>query len=264
MKCYDFEYDGLYLSDFGYIICNFNGSEVNTVSNGSQIEFHTLSVLNGMKQELLSTEYNECLTANIQICKNPCMGNNLEITLNDLKDLTNWLNRKGFYKFKLLDDEYYDLFFEASFNINRIEIDNKIYGLELVMKTNRPFALQEPQSIVIKNSTFGGEKSFYDTSYEEGFIYPYTEIIIEQDGDLSIINGLENRITLIKNCVAGEVITMEYPIIESSNPSHKIQNDFNWNFLRIANTFKNRKNDLTISIPCTIKMTYSPIVKVGV
>ena len=68
----------------------------------------------------------------------------------------------------------------------------------------------------------------------------------------------------IANCKAGEVITIKYPIIKSSLPNHMIQNDFNWKFFRIANSLKDRVNELTISLPCTIKMKYSPIVKVGI
>ena len=56
---------------------------------------------------------------------------------------------------------------------------------------------------------------------------------------------------------------MNYPVIQSSISSHNIQNDFNWNFFRIANTYDNSRNDLTISLPCAIKVEYSPIVKVG-
>ena len=87
----------------------------------------------------------------------------------------------------------------------------------------------------------------------------------EENGELIIHNLLEDRKTVIKNCVAGEVITMDYPVIQSTDSSHNIniQNDFNWKFFRIANTYENRKNDLTVSIPCTIKIKYSPIVKVG-
>ena len=57
---------------------------------------------------------------------------------------------------------------------------------------------------------------------------------------------------------------MEYPIISSSIPSHKIQNDFNYNFFRISNTEDKIVNDITFSIPCEVELTYSPIKKVGV
>lgn len=105
--------------------------------------------------------------------------------------------------------------------------------------------------------------SINDTSYEEGYIYPHTEITINQDGNLKIYNAIEDRDTYIGNCVAGEVITLDYPIIQSSVSSHNIQNDFNWNFFRVANTFDNSRNDLIVTLPCSIKIEYSPIVKVG-
>ena len=105
--------------------------------------------------------------------------------------------------------------------------------------------------------------SINDTSYEEGYIYPHMEIIVNADGDLHIHNAIENRNTIISGCLTDEIITMDYPVIQSSISSHNIQNDFNWNFFRIANTYDNSRNDLTISLPCSIKLTYSPIVKVG-
>ncbi len=188
----------------------------------------------------------------------------MEIPLEELCGLMNWLNRKEFHKFKLLDDEYIDLFFEASFNINKIEIGGKILGLELTMITNRPFALREPRILTIKNSIENGTKFIFDTSDEEGYIYPHTEITILKDGNLTIINSLDDKILSISNCSVGEIITLDYPIIQSSLQSHNIQNDFNWNFFRIGNTFKNKRNDLTISIPCEIKVTYSPVTKTGI
>ena len=90
------------------------------------------------------------------------------------------------------------------------------------------------------------------------------EITINEDGNLKIENAIENRTTYIADCRAGEVITMDYPVIQSSDSSHKIQNDFNWKFFRIANTYDNSRNDLIISLPCSIKIKYSPIVKVGI
>lgn len=263
MKAKDFSYDGKKLSDFDMVICNFGSKGLETLSNGSHITFNTASVLDGSKHKLLSTQYEECLKTTIQICKNSCVTDVTEISAIDFRNLAKWLNRKKFLKFKILDEDYIDLYFEASFNINRIEFGGKIYGLELEVITNRPFALKEPRTIIIDNNYKNNTHSISDTSHEEGYIYPYTEIIIKEDGDLNIYNDIENRNTIITNCVKNEIITMDYPVIKSSVSSHMIQNDFNWNFFRVANTYENSKNNLTISIPCTIKIKYSPIVKVG-
>lgn len=263
MRAYDFEYSGRCLSDFNFVICQFGSKGIDTVSNGSKIDFNTISTLGGSKYELVSTQYEECLETTIQICKNHCNSDVKEITSSEFRELTKWLSRKKFLKFKILSEEYIDLYFEASFNINRIEMDGRLFGLELEVITNRPFALKEPRIINIKNLVQNGKHSINDISHEEGYIYPYTEITITESGNLNIHNAIEDRNTYIANCVAGEVITMDYPVIQSSISSHNIQNDFNWSFFRVANTFENSRNDLTVSLPCSIKVEYSPIVKVG-
>lgn len=270
MKAFDFEYNNKKLSNFGMVICNFGDKGLDTISNGSQITFNRISTLGGAKHQLTSTTYEDCLETTIQVCKSSCTSDVMEISSTEFRELTKWLNRKKFLKFKILNEDYIDLYFEASFNISRIEINGKLFGLELQVITNRPFALHEPRTIIIKNTEENGTYSLNDTSYEEGYIYPFTEIIVgnidnipEVKRNLKIHNAIEDRNTYIANCVTGEIITLDYPIIQSSISSHNIQNDFNWNFFRVANTFENSRNDLTISIPCTIKIVYSPIVKVG-
>lgn len=263
MKAYDFEFDNRNLSDFNFMICQFGSKGIQTVSNGSKLTFKTIPTLGGAKHELTSASYEECLGTTIQICKNYCNSDVKEINSSELREITKWLSRKKFLKFKVLSEEYIDLYFEAAFNINKIEMDGIIFGLELEVITNRPFALKEPRTISIKNIEHDGKHSINDISHEEGYIYSHTEITVAESGNLNIHNSIENRDTYIANCIAGEVITMDYPIIRSSISSHNIQNDFNWNFFRIANTFENSRNDLTISLPCTIKVEYSPIVKVG-
>jgi hypothetical protein len=187
----------------------------------------------------------------------------MEIDQTTFRELTRWLSRKKFLKFKPISKEYIDLYHEAMISVSRVELDGKLVGLELEIRTNRPFSLKEKRVIKIENTKQDGKHSINDTSHEEGYIYPHTEITINQDGNLNIYNAIEDRNSYIANCKSGEVITMNYPIIQSSVPSHNIQNDFNWNFFRVANTFDNSRNDLTISIPCSIKIEYSPIVKVG-
>ena len=263
MKAYDFEYAGRNLHDFGCVLCSFDEKGLETISDGCQISFNTVPTMGGSKHSLMSAQYEDCLETTLQICKYSCTGGIQEITAVEHRELTKWLGRKKFLKFKILDEDYIDLYFEASFNISKIEIDGKLYGLELEVITNRPFALKEPKTIIIKNTIKDGKHSINDVSHEEGYIYPYAEITITESGNLNIYNAMEDRNTYIANCVVGEVITMDYPVIQSSISSHNIQNDFNWNFFRVANTYENSRNDLTISLPCSIKIKYSPIVKVG-
>lgn len=320
MKAYNFEYAGKTLEQFGMILCQFGGSKgLDTVADGAEINFTTVPVMGGLKHNLTSSQYEECLETTWQICKHSCNGDIQEITPIEHRNITSWLCRKKFLKLKIFDEANIDLYHDAIINVSKIELDGKLMGLELSVTTNRPFALKEPRTITITceegKEVYGWEKyqtdpeiiklgyvtstnanaypqgkvdadgniiegehtdgyqyvtvgqvytkSINDTSYEEGFIYPYTEIIVKSDGDLRIHNSIENRETYIANVCTGEVITMDYPIIKSSDSSHNIQNDFNWNFFRVANTYENSRNDLVVTLPCSIKIKYSPIVKVG-
>ena len=328
MKAYDFEYDGKKLSSFGCIIVSFDDKGLETV-DGMEINFNTIPSLNGSKHRLISTTYEDCLTTTIQIAKYSCNTDIQEISSVEFREISSWLNRHKFLKFKILDKDHIDLYYMASVvSISKIELDGRLMGLELNIITNSPHALKEPKTVVvqsrylytwekfyvingnkkgestgryatsynrnfypdngIKDNDYDGiEDSYYyvyveekkefhnkhsinDTSYEEGHIYPYTEIVVgniddipEEERNLRIHNAIENRDTYIANVSTGEIITMDYPVITSSDSSHNIQNDFNWQFFRVANTYGNSRNDLTISLPCTIKIKYSPIVKVG-
>lgn len=268
MNFYDFKYDDIYLSDFGCMICRFGSGGMETVSNGSQITFNTVSTNNGNKYEHTSSQYDECIEATFQICKNPCKHKykDLEFSFNEIRKIMSWLNRNGFHKIKFFDvqDDYIGYYFEASFNVSRIEVAGSVVGFELNMKTNSPFALGEEVAETITGETTNWSAYILNKSDEEGYIYPHTEITLKQGGSLNIQNEFESRNTFIRNCTSGEIITMDYPVIQTSLSSHKIQDDFNWNFFRIASSFNQKKNNIVVSLPCTIKLKYSPIVKIGI
>ena len=286
MKAFDFEYDNIRLSDKGFTLCKFDSGGMETVSNGSEITFNTVPTLNGQKHQLTSSEYGNCLTTTLQICKNLCDDYDMEISVEDMRDIMRWLNRKEFHKFKIIDDEYINFYLNASFNVSRIEINGRLYGFELELFSDTPFMLHEPvvvnvnvkqsdltDSCIMANGTPISNvciKSIYSKSDEEGYIYPNMIIKIDDNvagkNILEIYNITEDRLMRIANCVAGEEIAINYPMISSSYASHNntLMNDFNWRFFRVATSFRDRKNDIAISLPCSIKITYSPIVKVGI
>ena len=286
MKAFDFEYDNIRLSDKGFMLCRFDSGGMETVSNGSEISFNTVPTINGQKHQLTSSEYGNCLTTTLQICKNLCDDYNMEISVEDMRDIMRWLNRKEYHKFKIIDDEYSGFYINASFNVSKIEINGAVCGFELELFSDTPFMLQEPvivnidvkesdltEQCIMANGTIMSNtciRKFYSKSDEEGYIYPDMVIKID-DGvigkpTLEIYNITEDRLMRIANCEAGEEITINYPMISSSLQSHSntIMNDFNWRFFRVSSSFRNRENKVAISLPCSIKLTYSPIVKVGI
>lgn len=264
----DFAYDGHYLSDYGFIVCDFDSSSgTDIASAGSVISFNTVPREKGKIWSLTSTQYDECVQAVFQICKNPNLYDDLRITDDEYRNLIRWLNRREFLKFQILEDENAERvnrYYQASFNVSKIKIDDILYGLELTMQTDRPFAYGDNQRIILNITDTNRKYTVYDVSDEVGFVYPSMKITCNAAGNLTIHNDLENCTTEIKNCKKGEVITINGDIlyIESSLSSHAdICNDFNYRFPRIGNTYQSRENHITASLACKIEITYTPIVK---
>lgn len=266
MNAVDFEYDGQYLNDFGFIICDFNDtSGTNITSAGSNISFKKVSRYGGNIHSLTSTQYEECIEAVFDICKDPDVYDDLEISNDEFRDLMRWLNRKEFLKFRISDPDldYDTCYYNASFNIEKIKVAEKLYGLRLTMETDKPFGYGLEQRMKWDFSEIKPSHVFNDMSDEIGFIYPSIVVTCKDSGNLEISNDLCNTTTRIKNCTNGEVLTMnaETQIISSSIESHKISEDFNYEFFCIGNTYDNRRNTITASLPCTLEIIYTPIIK---
>lgn len=270
----DFVYDDIKLSDKGYIICDFDdksGTEI--VDVGSTITFNKIKRDSGRIYTLASATYDECVTATFDICKNDCLYNNneMEITTEEFREIMQWLNRREFLPFRIVDANQTVCWYNASFNVDKIVIGGKIYGVRLTMETDRPFGYDDKVTRTYALSDSNVTVSIINTSNEIGYLYPTVTIKCWMGGDLIITNTLEDSTTVIKNCSNAEVITINgetQTIVTNNERNHtkkKIHNDFNWEFPRIGTKMIRgqvvRNNDITTSLPCEITIEYRPIVK---
>lgn len=73
MHFIDFEYDKERLSDYGMVICNFNGNKVvETMPSGADISYNQIKPSGTDRFHLYSSTYESAYTTTFQICKNPC------------------------------------------------------------------------------------------------------------------------------------------------------------------------------------------------
>ena len=270
MYAIDFEYDGQYLSDYGFIICHFDySSGATTADAGSKITFNKVARSNGKQFSLTSAKYDECVQTTFDICKNPDLYENYDdrqITNDEYRDLMRWLNRREFLKFQVFDEDEGErdtCYYNVSFNVEKIKIAEKLFGLRLTMESDKPFGYGQEQSVSWTFADSSTTRILSDISDEIGFLYPDMTITCNANGDLSIYNELENCTMTIKNCSVGEVITINgaTQIISTTYSSHDIANDFNYEFFRIGNTIDNRNNRISVSKPCNMVIRYTPIIK---
>lgn len=275
MRCIDFEYDGRRLSDYGCMICDINTSPgVETINIGSQLTLNTIRIPRLNKFKLSSAQYNDAYTITFQIAKTG-RGNKDDAVINEfeLARFMRWLNRKEYHKFKAIyeNGECANVYYMGTFNIQMIRLCEKIIGLELTLQTNAPFGYFEPTEHYMKLTGTEDEYILYDCSDEAGYIYPdIAEIECLSPGDLIISNSRDECQTVIQNCIAGEIITLngENKIIHSNQTHDRLYNDFNYHFLRIINDpdtgSDGNCNIFTSALPCNIRLVYSPVCKIGV
>lgn len=192
---------------------------------------------------------------------------------------------------------YDGVYYEGTFDsISEIYISGICVGLELHYVTNRPYGYRDYnfETTILNEDTMEEEVvyavdpliintielsegqlfTFEDYSDEVGYIYPKEfKIICHGSGDLKITNEIESvlnnktgefegRDTIIRNCSNEEIITFTDELtFTTSIPSHKIQNDFNYIFFRIANKYNDKINRIKANMDCSIEIKYDPIIK---
>lgn len=262
----DFIFDGQSLSDFGYMLCDFSGSGDEN-AEVSVIEYTDIkSPLSNISHKV-ANNYPSNYTRTLQVCKNICENQKDTILTNeDVSTIAKWLCRKEYKYFKWVDDTDDDeIFYEVYCNISKVYLYGECYGLEITLTSNRPFGFTRE---IRYSKTLSANEQFEINVYsdEEGYIYPDVIVTVLSAGNWQLTNTLENRTTVIKNCVANEMITIQGSDllqITSSNSSHFLASDFNYKYPRLYNEYRNSVNAFTSNLPCQIQITYRGIRKVG-
>lgn len=271
MYAYDFEYDGKLLSDFGFIVCDFNGSKgADTADMGSEIVFQTTPIHNGKRFLVTGTTYDTCLSTKFHICKDPDLYENeeMEISNEDFRILSRWLNRKEFlwfHSFDWYEPDKEEPWFRASFTLSKINIGEKLYGIELSMSTDSPFGYGREEIESFSFTSGNLSKILIDKNDEIGKTYPALTITCNQGGNLILTDNITDCSCRINNCSNNEVISFsgESMIISTSLSAHEatLHDDFNFDYFCFENTYINKTNIITASIPCTVEIRYRPIIK---
>lgn len=266
MYATDFIFDGRSLSDFGFLICDFEGSSsLETFEAGVPISFKTVSRKKGHLHSLVDLRYDNALEISFDICKDPCLfgDENLEISDPDFLTLSRWLLRKEYHDLQFINEKHsIPRHYRGIINISKLIADDIIMGLRLVVTTDKPYAYGDP---VRATHSFeaGGAWEFPDNSTLIDSTPLNLVITCKESGDLTLTNDLTDTQLIIKNCTANEVLTIdgENCIITTTNNNHEIWDDFNYEFLTIGNTKDNCNNNITSSLACDVTLSYNPVIK---
>lgn len=265
MYAIDFEYDGIRLSDYGMMICKFDSGGLETVSSGSDLTFNTVKTTGSDIFRFYGAKYEESYSATFQVCKNRCDSENIKLNPLEVSGIQRWLCRKdGFHKFKIIQDDYVDIYWNATFAVKQLDLGGEIIGLELTLHTDSPYAYGSEQSATFSINESGSTFSLYDQNDEIGYIYPTLEITNSGVGTLTLYSDLSPKKTTIV-FESQDTVTLNgvNKTIVSEN-DYELSGKFNFIFPKLINTFDNRENVFTASgVTCDITFFYCPKIKVG-
>lgn len=278
MKIKDFFFGDKRLSDLGYMIGYAVTSPSTSIPMGSDTTFNSYTNQITYETDFLKSKYDTNLEITFDIVKD-LYSNKKDTYLNDIECsfLMKWLNRKDIHDFIAIydDSSFNNIVYHGTFTkFNQINIGGKCIGINVTFTSNAPWGYEKTRnnSYLIPNG--GGNFKIMNDSDEVGFLYPtFFEIKIKENGNFELSNSLDNKKTVIKNCTIGEVITFncKRQIINSNyyvpgkNENHsKFMNDFNYNYPRLVLEYDNNENDFNVNVGCEIKISYSPVRKVGI
>lgn len=262
MTATDFEYDGLLLSDLGFMICQFDESTgFASSSAGSNLDVTTIMQNSGRKHLIVNSSYQDSYSPTFSICKK----SGGQISTDEYGFIMHWLNRPKFCKLVILTPDWQQINYMCVFNLEKVEHRGKIIGFNLTAITDSAFGWGDPIQDDFVIETAYGTHDILDESDEIGYAYPDSlKITCQGDGDLIVSNSIEpDRRMKISDCTSGEIIELNGKTFEvSSSTDDNIYDRFNFTYLRIANTSLDAINTLRFTLPCSVSLIYTPARKV--
>ena len=283
MRMIDFIYDGIRASEMGLSLCEFDWVSDNTVDVGNEIDPNPVKAIQSDRYWSIGPHYDTGKTpfeTDLSVTRDPCtyQGRNpmdyveYAFTDDEINKIMSWLNRKAYHRFEAIynDDDYrsFDqIFYMATFNVDLVLVGSHCVGFKLHMMTNAPYAWGnriQHQAIIDPEHPY----ECVSTSHDSGFIYMDAYITPLEDGDLEITNDFDpDYVVAIHNAKAGYVYHMPEHIkqieVMNGNIHQWLYDDFNWNFIRLVNRFREHRNRFHSTIPISIDWRYLPIRKVG-
>ena len=258
----DFVFDKVKLSDFGYVPFLQNSEDQVVVS---ELTMNDIKAARSDVSLNTSYAYGNNYSCTFLLLKDSCKYdvNELDLTHRDISELTKWLCRKQYHWFRMIkDDDDDEIWYLVQINVRKEMAGERVIGLTITVNANAPYGFSKE-----REKEFTGAPYLVRThSDEEGYIYPDVKITMKASGNLTLTNTLENRKTILKNCVAGEVITLrggEDQQISSTNSNHDYVTEFNYLFPRLISSYAEYDNLFTANLACDISFVYRDIRKVG-
>lgn len=243
----DFLFDNQRASDFGCMICSFDGGA--ETASGGEIEYNVVKAPNRDKYTFYGVKEISVIKWKFSICKNPCKNDNLRFNQYEESMIAKWLMKTDGYKTFQFDQEgYEDIFYKVIIYIVPHQIFGETVGFDLEVTSNCNYGFTDT---IIKKANISHSTPLILNIHSDlnTYIFPYVKIINGM-GDFYIKNNSDRlqKATELENVVNEIVIDSDTDMVYGIQKP----NDFNWNFLRLVDGINtiitNSDSDIEIEI----------------
>ncbi len=244
----DFLFDGQRASDFGCMVCSFNGSGGLETAAGGEIEYNAVKLPGRNEFGFYGSQFNTAVTWNFSICKNPCKKGNYYFDQYEESMIRKWLVKTDGYRMMQFDqDGYEDIFYNVYFNAMPHQHLGKTVGFDLTATSDCAYGFTD---IIKKKAVISSQMplEFHVHSDLNAHILPTINLRmysnIHEKTQISILNTdcagkTESPMTfknILSNHISANSRTKEVSGLDSPD-------DFNWNYLKL----RDGKNIITTS-----------------
>lgn len=224
----DFLFDNQRASDFGLMICSFDGGA--ETASGGEIEYNVVKTPNRDKYTFYGAQFDSVITWAFSICKNPCKNDTLYFDQYEESMIAKWLLKTDGYKSFQFDQEgYEDVFYNVYINISPHQTAGKTVGFDLEVTSDCAYGFSD---IITRKAVISSSAPLTLNVHSDinTYILPYVKI--NGTGDFCINNDED------KSQKAAEIKNVSQEIIMDSDTDMisgiDSPNDFNWHFLRLV------------------------------
>ena len=238
----DFLFDNHRASDFGLMICSFDGNT--EPASGGEIEYNTVKPPGSDRFSFYGAQFNSAIEWHFSICKDPNLSRNPYFTQYEESKTAKWLLPSDGYKlFSFSQEGYEDIFYYAYVNMTPHQILGQTVGFDLTVTSDCAYGFTGiiTQKAILNKSAPSLE--FHIQSDVNTCILPRIRIKSTGNFHISNVNDFGHPETIFKNLPADQ--SLEF-IMNSDTDTIFIQkagvtaplpdpNMFNWHFLRLVN-----------------------------
>ena len=193
LVCYDFEFNGEKLSDYGFVIGGVDSN--GRTWSGGDVTFNSVKPPNLDRFNYYSYSYETPLSCTFSVVNIDCSHqdvNDMLVTQAKQSALMRWLMREdGYHWFNFIKDGFNDIYYKVYFISEPMYNGDDVIGFNLTITTDSPYAYSDEKVV---NATIDTDNDLviYNDSDQIGYIMPYCEITPRGTGYLELNNGCSN------------------------------------------------------------------------